>query len=61
MAASIRAIEENYELHEKVNPSEVNFDGYKIENVNTQKGVIKLTLSIAYFIALVYFLFKLLA
>ncbi len=61
MAASIRVIEENYELREKVNPSEVNLKDYKIENVDTQKGLLKLSLSIAYFLALVYFLFKLLA
>ncbi len=61
MAASIRVIEENYELQEKVNPSEINLKDYKIENVDTQKGLLKLSLSIAYFLALVYFLFKLLA
>ncbi len=59
MAASIRVIEENYELGEKVNPS--NRKDYKIENINNQKGLLKLSLSIAYFLALVYCLFKLLA
>lgn len=61
MAASIRAIEENYELTEKVNSADLKTDDFIIESVDTQKGVFKLTLSIAYFLALVYFLFKLLA
>jgi hypothetical protein len=63
MAANIhlRAVEEDFEVLENVEPAKVNLTTVRIDEKNTRKGVIKLSLSVAYFFALVYFLVELLA
>lgn len=60
MATSIRIIDD-FELSEKVESAELNLDDYKIGDTNSHKGLLKLTLSVIYFLLLVYFLFELLA
>lgn len=61
MATTIKVFEDDFNVAEKIEPVQLAVNDYKIEDYNTHKGILKLTLSIAYFVVLVYFLFKLLA
>lgn len=62
MAANIhmRAIDEDFEIAEKIEPARVNLTTARINDKNSRKGLLKLSLSITYFFVLVYFLVKLL-
>jgi hypothetical protein len=62
MATNIhfREIEEDFELAENIKPVKVNLTTVKSEDTHSHKGLFKFSLSITYFILLVFFLFKLL-
>ena len=62
MAANIhfRAIEEDFDVAEKVRPLSIDLSAVSIKDKQNHKGLFKLTLSITYFFVLVYFLVKLL-
>jgi hypothetical protein len=62
MAANIhyRAVEEDFEIAERIEPVRIDVTAAGIENKNSRKGLLKLSLSITYFFVLVYFLVKLL-
>jgi hypothetical protein len=62
MAANIhyRAIENDFEVTEKVDPVKVDLTAVRIKDKNASKGLFKLSLSVTYFFVLVYFLAQLL-
>ena len=62
MAANIhyRAVESDFEVTEKIDPVKVDLTAVRIKDKNASKGLFKLSLSVAYFFALVYFLAQLL-
>jgi hypothetical protein len=55
----LRVVEEDFEI-EQSEPNSVNVTTVNLENKNTRKELVKFCLSISYFVALVYFLVKLL-
>ncbi len=57
----LRAAEQDYEVAKKIKPIMVDISTVTIDDKNSQKGLLKLTLSITYFFVLAYFLVKLLA
>jgi len=57
----VRVIDEDFELEEKIRPADTGYKDLEFEAESTKKGLLKLSLSIVYFLALVYFLFQLLA
>ena len=57
----LRAVEQDYEVAKKIKPIMVDISTVTIDDKNSQKGLLKLTLSITYFFVLAYFLVKLLA
>lgn len=61
MAVNIRmrAIEQDFEIAEKVKPIKVDLTAVSVREKN--KGLLKLSLSVTYFFVLVYFLVQLLA
>jgi hypothetical protein len=63
MATNIhyRAVEEDFEISDRIKPVRVDLTVVKIKDKKPRKGVLKLSLSITYFFVLVYFLVKLLA
>lgn len=62
MAANIhyRAVENDFEVTEKVDPVKVDLTAVRIKDKNASKGLFKLSLSVTYFFVLVYFLVQLL-
>ncbi len=54
-------VEESFEVSKKVEPVRVDLTAVQLNDKNTRSGLFKLSLSIAYFFALVIFLIKLLA
>jgi len=57
----LRAIDEDFEIIKKTEPVKVDITAVRLKDKNERKGLLKLSLSVAYFFALVYFLVKLLA
>ncbi len=55
----LRAVEQDFEIAEKVHPIKVDLTAVGVRGKNT--GLLKLSLSVTYFFVLVYFLVKLLA
>lgn len=56
----LRVCEEDFKIAEKSNQQSVNVVKVNFEDKNTRKGLIKFSLSVIYFVALVFFLLKLL-
>ena len=62
MAVNIhsKAFEEDFKVSEKIEPLRVGLTAVRIKEKKSRKGLLKLTLSMTYFVLLVYFLVKLL-
>ena len=62
MAVNIhsKAFEEDFKVSEKIEPLRVDLTAVRVKEKKSRKGLLKLTLSMTYFVLLVYFLVKLL-
>ncbi|HKB85681.1 MAG TPA: hypothetical protein VKD08_05905 [Ignavibacteriaceae bacterium] len=57
----LRALDESFEIAEKIKPARVDLSTVHIDESYSRKGLLKLSLSITYFFVLAYFLVKLLS
>ena len=62
MAANIqtRTLDEDFEVAERIEPTNVDLSAVRLKEKSASKGLFKLSLSVTYFFVLMYFLVKLL-